>query len=89
MKVVKFGAVWCPGCLIMKPRWAEIESENPWLQNEMHDFDQDKEAVEKYNITDTLPVFVFLDKDDKEFLRLTGEVEKEKLVSIINENKDR
>lgn len=89
MKVIKFGAVWCSGCLVMKPRWAEIEAENNWLQTEMHDFDQDKEAVEKYNITDTLPAFVFLDKDENEFLRLTGEVEKDELVSIINENKER
>lgn len=89
MKVVKFGAVWCSGCLVMKPRWAEIEAENLWLQNEMYDFDNDKEAVEKYNITDTLPTFVFLDKDGNEFLRLTGEVDKDKLVSIINENKER
>lgn len=89
MKVIKFGAVWCSGCLVMKPRWAEIEAENPWLKNEMHDFDNDKEAVEKYNITDILPVFVFLDKDGNEFLRLTGEVDKNKLVAIINENKER
>lgn len=89
MKVIKFGAVWCSGCLVMKPRWAEIESENTWLQTEMHDFDEDKEAVEKYGITDTLPVFVFLDKDGNEFLRMTGEVDKDKLVAIINENKER
>ena len=89
MKVVKFGAVWCPGCIIMKPRWAEIEAENPWLKNEMYDFDNDKDAVEKYNITDTLPTFVFLDKNGNEFLRLTGEVDKKELVSIISENKDK
>lgn len=89
MKVLKFGAVWCPGCLVMKPRWAEIEAENPWLQTEMHDFDQDQEAVEQYKIDDRLPVFVFLDKNDNEFLRLTGEVGKEKLITIINENKDK
>jgi len=89
MKVVKFGAVWCPGCLIMKPRWAEIELENPWLQTEMHDFDIDKDAVSKYNIDKMLPVFVFLDKEGNEFLRLNGEVEKNKLIELINENKNR
>ena len=89
MKVIKFGAVWCSGCLVMKPRWAEIEAENPWLQTEMHDFDQDKEAVEKYNINETLPTFVFLDKDNKEFLRLNGEIDKNKLIEIINTNKDK
>jgi len=89
VKVLKFGAVWCSGCLVMKPRWAEIEAENPWLETEMHDFDQDQEAVKEYNIDDKLPVFVFLDKNGDEFLRLTGEIDKEKLINIINENKDK
>jgi len=89
MKVLKFGAAWCPGCLIMKPRWSEIESENSWLKTEMYDFDEDKDTIEKYGITDVLPVFVFLDKDGNEFLRLNGEIAKGKLLNIINENKNR
>lgn len=89
MKVLKFGAVWCPGCLVMKPRWKEIETENSWLETEYHDFDQDKEVVEKYQITEVLPVFVFLDKDGNEFLRLDGEIDKAKLIEIINQNKDK
>jgi len=87
MKVLKFGAVWCPGCLVMKPRWKEIEEENSWLKNEYYDFDENKDMVEKYKIDDILPIFVFLDKNRKEFLRLRGEVEKEKLIEIINQNK--
>lgn len=89
MKVLKFGAVWCPGCLIMRPRWAEIEKENPWLQAEYFDFDQNKEAVEKYGITEKLPIFVFLDKNNNEFLRLEGEIEKDELIKVINENKEK
>jgi len=34
MKVLKIGAVWCNGCLVMKPRWEELEKENPWLETE-------------------------------------------------------
>lgn len=89
MKVLKFGAVWCSGCLVMKPIWAEIEAQMPELETEYWDFDRDKEMVEKYNIDHTLPVFVFLDKEDNEILRLTGEVDKDKLVDVINENLDR
>ncbi len=89
MKVLKFGAVWCPGCLVMRPRWKEIETENPWLETEYHDFDQDKESVEKYGVTDILPVFIFLDKEGNEFLRLDGEIEKARLIGIINENKEK
>ena len=89
MKVLKFGAVWCPGCLVMKPKWKEIETENPWLQTEYHDFDQDKKVVERYHITNVLPVFVFLDKNGSEFLRLNGEINKDKLIEIINQNKEK
>lgn len=89
MKVLKFGAVWCPGCLVMKPRWKEIEAENPWLHAEYYDYDKDKEIVAHYKIGRNLPVFVFLDAQDNEFLRLHGEVEKEKLIALINEYRDK
>ena len=59
MKVLKFGAVWCPGCLVMKPRWKEIEEKNTWLKNEYFDYDQDKEAVTRWKIDENLPTFVF------------------------------
>lgn len=89
MKVLKFGATWCSGCLVMKPIWAEIEKENTWLKNEFYDYDESKEMVEKYKIDETLPTFVFLDKNGKEFLRLKGEIKKEVLLKIIQENKSK
>lgn len=89
MKVLKFGAVWCAGCLVMKPRWKEIEAENPWLKTEYYDYDIDKKMVEKYSINKILPTFVFLDDQDNEFLRLSGEVKKNKLVQIIKENQSK
>lgn len=74
----------------MRPRWAEIEKENPWLTTEYIDFDKDKEMVNKYGISSgVLPVFVFLNKDEKEILRLSGEVEKKELIKEINTNKDK
>ena len=89
MKVLKFGAVWCSGCLVMKPRWKEIETENPSLQTQYFDFDVDKEMVKKYKIDESLPTFIFLDKEDNELLRLNGEIEKDELLEVINKNKDR
>jgi len=89
MKILKFGAVWCPGCLVMRPRFIEIEEENPWLETEYFEYDDNKEMVEKYGVGDQIPVFIFLDKDGKEILRLQGEVSKEKLLKVIEENKDR
>lgn len=89
MKVIKIGAVWCPGCLVMKPRWQKIESENPWLKTVYYDFDNDKAEVEKYMRDNILPVFIFIDQNGNEILRLHGEVTEEKLVDLINENRNR
>lgn len=89
MKVVKFGAVWCNGCVVMKPRWGQIEKEHPWLKTEFYDYDRDKDMVEKYGITEELPTVVFLDKSGNEFLRMSGEISKEKIVDIITANKDK
>lgn len=89
MKVIKFGAVWCNGCLVMRPRWEEIEKENQWLMTEYYDFDEDKEMVEKYKIEmGRLPVFVFLNKEGEEVLRLSGEVKKDKLIEKIEKYKE-
>lgn len=89
MKVLKFGAAWCPGCLVMRPRWEKIEKENSWLKTEYYDFDVDKEAVEKYAIDEILPTFVFLDKKENEIIRLNGEVEESKITELINQYKDK
>lgn len=89
MKVLKFGAVWCNGCLVMRPRWQEIERENPWLSTVYYDLDTEKEMVATYGITDgVLPVFVFLNKNGKEIVRLSGEVEKKQLLETIMRYKD-
>ncbi len=89
MKVVKVGAVWCSGCLVMRPRWQELEQENPWLKTEYYDYDQDREKAIHYQVqSQRLPEFIFLDKNNNEFLRLHGEIAKEKLIEIILENKD-
>jgi len=89
MKILKIGATWCAGCLVMKPRWAEIEKDNTWLVTEYYDFDSDKEIIDKYSVNDILPVFIFLDKEGNELMRLNGEIEKNKLIDIIDENKDK
>lgn len=73
----------------MRPRWAEIEKENPWLETSYIDYDKNKEDAKKCGVIDVLPVFIFLDKGGKELLRLKGEVSKSKIIEIINSNKDK
>lgn len=71
MKVLKFGAVWCKECLVMKPMWKRIEAEIPELQTEYYDADESPEVLEKYKV-EKIPVFIFLSKDGEELERLQG-----------------
>ena len=89
MKVMKIGAIWCPGCLVMRPRWNEIEKEYSWLETINYDYDDDEEEVKKWNVGKTLPVYIFLDKEGNEITRLVGEHSKKKLEETILENQDK
>jgi thiol-disulfide isomerase/thioredoxin len=90
MKILKFGAIWCPECLVMKPRFQKIEKEYPWLEIEYFEIDepQNEEIVEQYKVENP-PVFVFLDKEGKEFMRLSGEIDRKELMAKILEHKDK
>ncbi|MBQ9854484.1 MAG: thioredoxin family protein [Bacilli bacterium] len=83
MKIIKIGAIWCPGCLVMKKVWKNIEKENELNIKEL-DYDIDKEEVEKYNIGNILPVIIFLNDKEQELERLIGEQKEEKILEIIN-----
>lgn len=89
MKVIKIGAIWCGGCLVMNKIWKALTSKYNFSYEEL-DYDMDEEEVKKYDVGKTLPVFIVLD-NDKEVDRIVGEVslkefeEKLKEVGIINE----
>ena len=90
MKVIKIGAEWCNGCIVMRPRWQKIEDDNPELVTEYYDFDEDKEVVEKYSVDEgKLPCFIWLSKDGKELERVTGEMSVKKLTEINQKYKDK
>ena len=82
MKILKFGAIWCPGCLVMSKIWKEIEN-NYDIEIENYDIDINENICNQYNIDDTLPVYIFLDKDNNEIERLIGEQTKSDLINII------
>ena len=83
MKVVKINAIWCSGCLVMNKRWKNILKSYD-IDTINLDYDMDEDEVNKYNVGDVLPVFIFY-KDDKEFKRIVGEKTEEELMSIIEE----
>lgn len=83
MKILKFNAIWCSGCIVMKKIMKEIEEEYPNIEIESYDYDMDEEMVKKYNIGDIIPVLVFLDENNNEIGRLIGEKRKIEIVKEI------
>ena len=84
MKIIKIGAVWCPGCLIMKKVWNNIIKDYSNLEIINLDYDMDSEEVSKYNPGKVLPVVIFLDDNDQELERLIGEQKEETLREMID-----
>lgn len=89
MKVLKIGAIWCSGCLVMGPRWEKVEDDNPWLETEYLDFDDDSDKVKEHQVGKTLPVFIFLGKDGCELDRKVGEITEKEILKLVNKYKDK
>lgn len=85
MKVLKFNAIWCSACLVMKKVFKHVENMHPGLQFITYDYDVDEDMVEKYNIGTTIPVLIFLDNDGNEITRIVGEKSYEEIEHIISE----
>ena len=83
MQIIKIGAVWCPGCLVMNKIWNNILKSNDLDIIEL-DYDMDSDEVSKYNVGQVLPVIIFVDKDGIELERLVGEQKEDRLMEIIN-----
>ncbi len=84
MKIIKINAMWCPGCLISKSIWNDIETEFPNNEYISLDYDMDEEEVNKYNVGDILPVVILI-KDDKEIKRIIGEKSKKEILDEIGD----
>lgn len=82
MKIIRINAMWCPGCLILKGIWKEIEKEFPNNEYIDYDYDLDEEKIEKYNIKDIVPV-VIIEKDNQEITRIEGEKTKKEILDVL------
>ena len=85
MKVLKFGAIWCTECIVMKSIWDEIEEKILDFDTEYFDADEHQDVFNEYEI-ETIPAFVFLDDSGNEFERLKGVQNKDEILEIIEEN---
>ena len=84
MKIIKINAMWCPGCLISKSIWNEIENEFPNHDYVSLDYDLDEDEVSIYNVGEILPVVIFI-KDGKEIKRIIGEKNKKEIMNEVGE----
>lgn len=83
MKIIKFNAIWCSGCIVMKKIMKEIEEEYKNIEIISYDYDMDDDMVKKYNIGSIIPVLIFLDEKDNEITRLIGEKTKKQIIETI------
>ena len=83
MKVLKFNAIWCSACLVMKKIFKHVENMHPELEFITYDYDNDEDMVEKYNIGTTIPVLVFVDENENEVGRIVGEKSYEEIEEYI------
>lgn len=86
MKIIKIGALWCPGCLVMKKIWNNINSKYD-LDILEFDYDMDHDEVLKYNVGQILPVIIFVSSKGEEIDRLVGEVKEDKIINLIEKYK--
>lgn len=84
MKIIKINAMWCPGCLISKNIWNEIEKTYPNHEYINLDYDLDEDIVEKYNIGDILPVVIF-ENNNIEIKRIIGEKTKNEILKEVSD----
>ncbi|MBQ8218978.1 MAG: thioredoxin family protein [Bacilli bacterium] len=84
MKIIKIGAIWCPGCLVMRKTWKNIMKDYPDLNILELDYDMDSSEVNKYYQDKILPVIIFISDNGKELSRLIGEVSEDTIRSEID-----
>ncbi|MGN1352908.1 MAG: TlpA family protein disulfide reductase [Bacilli bacterium] len=84
MKIIKINAMWCPGCLITKSIWQEIEKEYPSHEYINLDYDLDEEKIAKYKIGDILPV-VIIENNNQEIKRIIGEKNKKEILKELED----
>ena len=87
MQIIKIGAIWCPGCLIMKKIWKNIKDKYPQLKITDLDLDMNKEEATKYNPGKVLPIIIFQDDNSQEIERLIGEQTEKQIIDKIEKYK--
>lgn len=83
MKILKFNAIWCSGCLVMKKVINEIKELYKNIEIIDYDYDIDEDMVNKWNVGTLIPVLIFVDEKEQEITRLRGEKTTKEIVEVI------
>ena len=84
MKLIIIGAVWCPSCLVMRPRFDIVKRELPEIEQVRYDIDFDEESS-NYHVGNILPVMILMNDQNEEMGRIIGEHKTEEIISKIRE----
>ena len=82
MKLIRISAIWCPACLIMRPRINDILKDYPDIESIEYDYDIDD--ISNFNVGDILPVFILQD-ENREVLRIIGEKSENYIKDLLKE----
>lgn len=82
-QVILITSLWCPSCLIMRPKYEKLFKEVN-IDIIEYDYDEDIEIVKKYNIGKILPVLI-IKADGEEVARVIGEKNKKELKKLMEE----
>jgi len=85
MKIIKFTAMWCADCIVMRPMWQEVRQKYPNLVIEEFDFDENVDEAKMFGITN-VPTTIFVSTAGEEITRQQGMQNKTDLLSAIDRN---
>jgi thiol-disulfide isomerase/thioredoxin len=84
-KVYKMSAIWCAPCRVYAQTFGNVSKMDAYKDIEFKEFDADEneELFIKYAIRG-VPTTLFLDENDKELIRISGNVPQKTLTDTID-----
>jgi thiol-disulfide isomerase/thioredoxin len=82
-KILLVTAIWCPSCLIMRPRYEQYVKANDDVILIEKDYDNDQKELSVYQLKRKLPAAIIFN-EDKEINRIVGEKSKRQLLKLLN-----
>jgi hypothetical protein len=82
MKIILITAIWCPSCLIMRPRYDHLKLTPPQIDIQELDYDIDQDEIRPFNPGKTLPIAIILEHGS-EITRIIGEKSLREIQNII------